>query len=365
MRQMDKKAYSWIRGAGEAVTHNVFDGDVREDEAATTTEEALNKVAAYWKRIWHRDADNDEEAFEKWQAAMMDIGKEAYEKLDWEPLQPDELQTVAKGNRGAAAGMSGWTGRELADWPTGAWKTAASMLNDFIEVPEVWGEFRQVLLRKADANKHKHKDGATEVKDLRPMSIECGVLRTVATAIAKRSSTREWTRRWATKSMAGGIPGRGVGDGVLGLDLALSKTKGVLVSLDLAKAFDYCMPSLAIKCMVKLGMNQQVAGLCRHVWMNQKRYLQIDTDMKTTLVRVCASLPQGDAFSPMALNAIMVAPTAAIEHRMNDAEVMATYLDDRSFVTETAAKAKELTTEWQKWGDSLGLKETSRRPRSS
>lgn len=46
---------------------------------------------------------------------------------------------------------------------------------------------------------------------------------------------------------------------------------------------------------------------------------------------------------------------------MGPQEALATYLDDRSFVTTTAKRAKDLTKLWQDWGNELGLKENAKK----
>lgn len=181
MKQMVKQTDGWNQGAGDAISHNVYDGEVKQDEAANIAEEALDKIAVFWKRIWHREAADVEQIYQGWETAMNDTCKEGLTM---------ELRAMAWGNRATAAGTSGWSGSELEDWPRGAWEAAVTMLNDFVEkeeTPQVWCEFRQILLWKAGAL--KRQDAATEVKYLRPIFIGCVVLRTIAWAIAKRSAT--------------------------------------------------------------------------------------------------------------------------------------------------------------------------------
>lgn len=233
MRELDKKAYWWIRGATTGITHKIYDGEIPKDEAAGTAEEALQKVERFWRRIWESNANSVDDAYDKWEAALGTEYQQEENCLVLEPLQAEELRSAAQRNRGSADGTSGWTGSELADWPKGAREAAAAMRNDFLEqemIPKVWKELRQILLLKGGAT--RRADNAAEVKDLRPISIECAVLRTVESAIAKRSTTTAWTCRWETSSMAGGGGGRrhqprGVEEGDEGRAPELGPREGV------------------------------------------------------------------------------------------------------------------------------------------
>lgn len=131
----------------------------------------------------------------------------------------------------------------------------------------------------------------------------------------------------------------------------------MLLSLDLAKAFDYCMPRLAIRCLERLGLNRQTTSLCSLASENQQQLLQLGMDITSCPIAVNQSLPQGDAFSPMALNAIMVGPTRSVERTLQATEAMATYLDDHTFVCKTAERANDTMSRWQEWGKQMGWKE--------
>lgn len=68
------------------------------------------------------------------------------------------------------------------------------------------------------------------VDALRPISVECMLLRMAGSAIARRAEVREWTWMWASRSMHDGIGDRGIEGEILSLESAVPC--GMLVSLD-------------------------------------------------------------------------------------------------------------------------------------
>ena len=207
-------------------------------------DEAAAVFARFWRRIWNLPLVQTEEAFARWVRA---VGPPR-ERQPWVPLQPEELRAVAKRSRGKAAGFSGWSGSELDDWPPPAWEAAARLYNWMFreaQFPRVWRQMRQVHILKPGAR--PRLDGAWHASDGRPVSIECAELRNVGTAIAQRSTTRNWCAAWTPKTMCGGVRGRGVATAVLRLDHAFDQA--YLLSLDMAKAFDHCQLELVLECL--------------------------------------------------------------------------------------------------------------------
>ena len=74
--------------------------------------------------------------------------------------------------RGTAAGCDGWSGDDIASWPTEAWVVMAELVQRWLargEVPDVWSSVRQIQLQKPNA-KVREGDQALAAKDLRPPS---------------------------------------------------------------------------------------------------------------------------------------------------------------------------------------------------
>jgi hypothetical protein len=223
------------------------------------------------------------------------------------PLEPGELRAAARRARGKAAGFSGWTGTELDEWPEEAWEAAAGLFNDMLEqgsYPCVWYQIRQTHILKPGTV--PRRDGAWPVGGFRPISVECAILRLVGAVLARRQATREWCTTWATRNMCGGITGRGVADGILRLDQG--DPRSYLLSLDMTKCFDYCQPRLVVRCLDWLGALPQVVQLCMRVWTGQQRYVAAPMGMLCRPHRIGMSIPQGDAFSPLGLNALLLGP---------------------------------------------------------
>ena len=99
-------------------------------------------------------------------------------------------------------------------------------------------------------------------------------------------------------------------------------TDAYLISLDFQQAFDNVHPTLAIRIMSQLGLPAGICNMLTNVWSQQQRYMYLD------IVR--QSLPQGDAFSMMAMIATLTPATVALRGQFPDV-VHRTYCDDRTF----------------------------------
>ena len=76
------------------------------------------------------------------------------------------------------------------------------------------------------------------------------------------------------------------------------------------------------------------------------------------------SLPQGDALSVIALLAALSMPTIDIARRAaqhGQHISMITYVDDRSFLTQSGHYATTLIDRWPRWSLALGLVENQRK----
>ncbi len=69
------------------------------------------------------------------------------------------------------------------------------------------------------------------------------------------------------------------------------------------------------------------------------------------------SIPQGDSFSPVGLNALLLAAVLQLEFSLEQGETMVTILDDRNAVVKKASRMETMINHWTHRCDILGLKE--------
>ena len=149
---------------------------------------------------------------------------------------------------------------------------------------------------------------------MRPISVQCVFSRLISTVIAKRQSTREWILQHAPAFSHGGIPGRGPATALLPLEQAFAKG-GILVALDLSKAFDRVQPLIAFNRLSRHGMHPQWIQQLEWVWTKQIRWLHLGQHVRPRPYTVSTSIPQGCACSPLALNFLLFEPAADIQRR--------------------------------------------------
>lgn len=416
MRVMGGDSYKWIRGREEAISYHVYEAEgVTEEEskAAGSIMEALNKLRRHWRKVWGRIPCDEVAAFERWKlavdhacdreeghlGAITGRDKEGGEVV-WRPFTPEELCEGGRRAHGKAAGSSGWSGNEVAGWPKQAWEAMTYLVNDMMELgvfPEAWREVRQTHLVKPGA-KQREKDCATPVGSLRPLSIQCVIQRTVASAFMHRPEVRTWSRRWSASTQWGAVAGKGLEGAIADLGQVMDNTRGgTLLSLDLARAFDNAQPGLALACLAAVGFPLPMRRLCSWSWrgarleeggeppreeereerqekegegerdsggagkdgrLGQRRWLQLAGCTAPQYELVRQSLPQGDPVSPLALNILMLGPTVDMESILEEGEEsQAVFLDDRNIACRTWQRAVAVGEGWAGWMRTLGLKE--------
>ena len=82
----------------------------------------------------------------------------------------------------------------------------------------------------------------------------------------------------------------------------------VLASLDFSKCFDFVHPGLAIENMQLQGLPDEWANILMFVWGHQVRWLCLGKAVHPTPEHVQTSMPQGDAFAPLALIMLLIRP---------------------------------------------------------
>ncbi len=98
-----------------------------------------------------------------------------------------------------------------------------------------------------------------------------------------------------------------------------------------------------------------VLQLVSHIWQNQRRWLQLGRATATSADKVSASLPQGDALSPLALVLLLADTTAKVEAVQNVTSSM--YVDDRAICSSDARQLQHCIQMWRDTSRALGLKE--------
>ena len=83
-------------------------------------------------------------------------------------------------------------------------------------------------------------------------------------------------------------------------------------TFDYEVAFDMMDPAIALPIMEARGMPHCVAGMLAAVWFHQRRFLQVAGCTSPEPEDVDASLPQGDAWSMIALCAVIACPAEEI-----------------------------------------------------
>ena len=131
-----------------------------------------------------------------------------------------------------------------------------------------------------------------------------------------------------------------------------------LVSLDFSLAFDHCCPATTVWLFQRLGLPVGIGQMLLGAWMNQCRYIEYDGCILQTPEKVVHSLPQGDAWSLYGLIALLMPPTTNVQNLYPNT-IHKTYVDDRSWASNSCAEALAVERTWQHWTNLLGLRENT------
>ena len=102
--------------------------------------------------------------------------------------------------------------------------------------PEVRRHSRMVLIPKVAVST------CLDVAQLRPISVQPLFVRLLSSVFDQRSQSKQWICQVIPRSLHGCIKGRGIHTALLPLETAFARG-GILVSLDMKKAFDTSVPS--------------------------------------------------------------------------------------------------------------------------
>ena len=115
---------------------------------------------------------------------------------------------------------------------------------------------------------------------------------------------------------------------------------------DLTKAFDklaICYPAHALD---RMGFPAGLTHALSRAWEHQTRWIQLGRHVGSTAQINVGSLPQGDPFSPLALNVCTVEAMHRLIQQYPQSDHLA-YLDDRSWLTTSADEAARIALTWQ------------------
>jgi hypothetical protein len=356
MRTDVKLAGKWVKKDMAMPVTSVFEPSFRAGAASQSNQESLQTIHAFWKQIWDRERPHPDEAFQFWQQGLAPGAP-----LQWEPLTAEELHRQATRQKGAAGGCDGFCGDDIADLPLAAWHIFAELFARWqgrAEVPEIWKSIKQVHLQKPDT-KPREADAAFAAKDLRPISIQCVLWRTIASAWCRRPATRTWVLSWVHNTAFGGIQGRSVAQAIDVLFENFEQNGKILVSLDYQKCFDCVDPSFGIQCLRHFGCPQPILRLVQSIWQ-QERWLTYNGEFLPYSIPVHSSLPQGDALSPPTLIAIITGLASKVV-QVDPRHTLVTFLDDRNFIANSPQQAAHLWHEWNAVSARVGLRENESR----
>ena len=342
--------YKWVRGTSCAYTHMVCLGDELSSDSLS---DALDRLKSFWENVWNRPLPNLDHQF----ASCAQVLGPARETAVWSPLQGSELQKAAHRQAGTSPGPDGWTGDELACIHLDIWACLASFFNRYDSVgvtPSSWKNLRQIHLPK-DGKPKRETDRATPAANHRPIAVLSCFWRTWASARLKSESVQRWTRTWVPDEAYGGRRGVGTYNAVASL-LDGIHNSAYLGTFDYSLAFDCVRPRLVERLWTHFGMPNGALNMVMSVWCGQRRYLQLFDAVCPTPALVSTSIPQGDPWSMLAMVCMLVAPLVDIKGSRPGA-VVSLYVDDRSWITDTAASCLRVAQQWRDWSARLGLTE--------
>lgn len=233
-----------------------------------------------------------------------------------ENLRRAALRSVRK-----APGPDAWRSEDLARLPLRWWSAVAELWQtvwaDGVP-PHAWARARVVMLAKPSGG-------------YRPLAMTSVIWRAGATVVVR--ALRGWILTWASASLVGGLPLRGVADALLRVlhkrHTALSAGTGwALISQDLSKCFDSIHIGALARVLAHLGAPPQLATLVTAFYRRLQRAIQID-GVWGEWFGSPHGLLQGCPMSPLLLGTIMQAWTTHVERHSR--ATLVTYLDDRTF----------------------------------
>ena len=306
MAQGGRATTSWLKGGNCALPGAITDTDAGITTTSRTTAEALGLLRGFWQRVWQRPEPPNllEQQRRSWNDQTQ-LPPAWCSRLS--EVTAQDCWRCAQRAKHSTAGPDGISGQELAWMPVAFWELLCNRLQRWQhdgQFPEVWRHCRTVFLPKDAAAK---LGGTADASRMRPISVFCGVYRTIISAWTSHDQTRAWLNEVAPASFHGGIQGRSAEHAIRQLDDAWDDDS-ILLSLDFQLCFDYVRPTLALQALALHGAPPTLLAILDWVWPCQQRWLQFGSDVGSQPDRVSTSLPQGCPAAPLALLLILRAP---------------------------------------------------------
>ena len=289
----------------------------------TSPLEVTEKLAAAhesWTRLWGQSSSFDEGATDDLLNRFLSQAEPCEDGLF--QFSPEEVAATVKRQRRRAAGMDGWTARQLSCLPSPFWAAVVQLWDTMLSagvVPSGWKSVKVTLILKQDGSH-------------RPLSIGCILWRALASLSCRR--LRDWAASVFPDDIQGGVAGRGI-HGVhnpLLSDLATTsggRTHLYGIKTDVKKFFDNVRPLQAIRAAVHLGLPGNLARLIANFYTRQYRYLVMDGVAHPSPILVQCGLQQGCPMSVALVNSIMVVWHRAVTQASPTLRVKI-FVDDRT-----------------------------------
>ena len=348
------RAHSWVKSSAEITPQSLH----LEGPPSSSPAEALGMIDRHWRGVWDRRRPLDQDIVDEW---LLTGAQQRGRPLGWTPLTAQELHRNIVQSNASSAGPSGWDVAELKAVPLQAWRDFVVLVNAWFQAgifPQQWQHMSMVIIPKP--GKQPRVDGAMAVDNLRPISVGCTIWRLVASSICKRDDTRDWVQHWTLPCFHGAVQQRDALTGLAALDQQVNAHRHALAAMDLSKAFDFISPQAVISILQRLGLPAQVACALKFIWGSQRRWLRWQQWTSPAPATVGSSVPQGDAFSPRSMLALMLAPALAVAAAHVSVQ-QTLFLDDRVLTSSTGPALLDAVCEWEGWSEKLGLSENRRK----
>ena len=329
-------ACKWLRKEAAlpaALLHN--------DQVYNRPAEAVELLRTHWTEVFGRPHDprSNVDAFWQHYGTYVRAPARGFPRLP--PLTGGQLRLAAQKMSHKAGGPDGFTPLMLTRLPTEALGRLSQVLNKCEEVgrfPRPMKHWKLVFLPK---NKHGQLPGPG---DTRPIAVGSAVYRCWGRArlAALSSALAE-----CCEDRQAGPGGHDAETLLCALEVECPPHEyPVGAALDYAKAFDSVDSSLAISVFQRLGVPPQITQLLQDQWSSHERWPCFGGATSQCSIQGCEGLPQGDVWSPSALNCILALVLRDVASRAGTARNFV-YLDDRTIVAQTVAGLDQACNVWQ------------------
>ena len=348
----DREMFKWIRTKSTMVTSNLFHKN-QPDIVSNSMTQAFDFIESFWKSVRSREKPSIHEMKADWDLSTFHLHAAPQE---WLPLTPADISKHISRLKHSSAGLDGWDGPEIAALTVPMIYALTDFYN-FMEsagcCPTLWLQIRQTHIPKPKG--FRASDNACDVAALRPISVTSIFWRLWGSTRMKHDQTIAWVDSWCPSNMHAGKRKRGCYTALHEIFQATEKGH-FLASLDYSLAFDCVSPTLATHAFARLGMPSNIANVLTSMWTNQQRYLQLLGHTHLSAQHVDGSLLQGDAWSMIALNAVLLAPLLDTQVKCPDIEQVL-YVDDRTITSKSLDSLSQAIDNWTAWSRKLGLVE--------